>query len=185
MPEPFAILNLDSSLGSGFTSNAGAFLTYLLLMFMTDLAFTTWFFFLSRQHDIADIHIKKMGYDNRAQYDQVRSFGKRLYSGPPSRASLEDAKAIFRLPNSRAKQWCMMQVMKRLFPPPLEDEKYDIVRPLCYDRDPNVRSALVISLGQKSNPAATRMLQQLTNDSDPNVRDLALKTMANAREPKK
>ncbi|OQR80597.1 ATP-binding Cassette (ABC) Superfamily, partial [Achlya hypogyna] len=32
---------------TGFTANAGAFLTYLLLLFVTNLAFTTWFFFLA------------------------------------------------------------------------------------------------------------------------------------------
>ncbi|EQC40492.1 hypothetical protein SDRG_02383 [Saprolegnia diclina VS20] len=32
---------------TGFTSDVGAFLTYLLLLFVTNLAFTTWFFFLA------------------------------------------------------------------------------------------------------------------------------------------
>ncbi|EQC41913.1 hypothetical protein SDRG_00768 [Saprolegnia diclina VS20] len=32
---------------TGFTSSVGAFLTYLLLLYVTNLAFTTWFFFLA------------------------------------------------------------------------------------------------------------------------------------------
>ncbi|EQC32363.1 hypothetical protein SDRG_10110 [Saprolegnia diclina VS20] len=32
---------------TGFTSNAASFLTYLLLLFVTNLAFTTWFFFVA------------------------------------------------------------------------------------------------------------------------------------------
>ncbi|EQC37281.1 hypothetical protein SDRG_05505 [Saprolegnia diclina VS20] len=32
---------------TGFTSNVGSFLTYLLVLFVTNLAFTTWFFFLA------------------------------------------------------------------------------------------------------------------------------------------
>ncbi|OQR82424.1 ATP-binding Cassette (ABC) Superfamily, partial [Thraustotheca clavata] len=32
---------------TGFTSSVGAFLTYLLLLFVTNLAFTTWFFFIA------------------------------------------------------------------------------------------------------------------------------------------
>lgn len=150
------------------------------------LASISWFFFLSKRYNIEEIRVKKMGFDNRDQYNQVISFTKRIGAGQPSRGSLEEAKTIFRQPNSRAKEWCLVLVMNRRFPPPLEDEKYDIVRPLCYDRDPNVRAALAYFLGQKSNPAATRMLQQLTNDSSPKVRELALKIMENkARETKK